>query len=145
MLQPQYVVFDHHIFTSRVCTLCTVYIVRRTCLHVFMIARSAWCVAHRKHCAVDGEIANIHCAGTPCTAHSTIGLQEREQARSWAHFVIWIGMRLLLQEPILIQENVPGFPRHLLVQYLPMYHWEFVVLNPLQLGWPIKRDRQWAV
>ena len=108
-------------------------------------SRSAWCLRHGCECSVDDDTAGVHIAGTPCTAHSPIGLLEKEQSMPFAHFIIWLGMRLMIQEPIIVQENVLAFPRNFLAQYLPMYAWEFVALNKLELGWPIKRDRQWAV
>jgi site-specific DNA-cytosine methylase len=90
-------------------------------------------------------VAFIHIAGTPCTAWSDMGLLDGENAISTAYFLVWIGLRLLCEEPIVIQENVVGFPKWLIADLLPMYFVEWIVLSPYSLGWPIERQRQWLV
>ena len=96
-------------------------------------------------CNIAGAVAFLHIAGTPCVAWSSMGNQDGVDGDSMLHFLIWIGLRRLLQEPIIIQENVPQFPVSLLAEYLPMYFIEVVVLSPQQLGWPIHRSRQYVV
>ena len=110
----------------------------------FCLLRSAYCLNHDKTCTI-AEPSDVHLAGTPCTAHSQIGLQEEEMAYSFSFFIIWLGMRKRLQEPVIVQENVPSFPRTFFTLHLPEWEWSFTTLNPLELGWPISRDRQWAV
>lgn len=107
--------------------------------------RDAWCVKHGKTCSVQDKIADVHVAGTTCCAFSAIGDGQGESAMSHAHFLVWCGQRAVLQEPIIIQENVVAFPREALMLMLPMYEWVFGVLDPVQLGWPIRRERQFMM
>ena len=87
----------------------------------------------------------VHVAGTPCVAFSPVGANEGEQSVSYGHFLIWAGVRLTIQEPVLVQENVAAFPREQLVRLLPMYEFTMAILNPIQFGWPVRRDRQYIV
>lgn len=63
----------------------------------------------------------LNVARTVCTAHSSMGALEKEQAMSYAHFLTWCGFRRQLQEPLLIQECVDSFPREEMVELLDMY------------------------
>ena len=107
--------------------------------------RYAKCLVHDRNCPIDACVAMIHIAGTECTAASTFGLRNFDQAMSYAHLVCWLGLRRRCQEPINIQENVKEFDRMLLVENLPMYDWSFDCISPCQLGWPVRRVRQWCV
>ena len=104
----------------------------------------SWCVIHGKHCQVK-QGANLHVAGTPCTADSSMGLQEGKDSLPFCFFLTWAAMRIVLGEPIIIQECVDAFDRASFTEFLGMYDWTFVVLSPAQFGWPIARNRQWAV
>ena len=105
------------------------------------IIRHAWCYNHNRVCGIQALVALLHIAGTTCKAYSSLGKCDGEHALSYAHFVIWCCMRLLLEEPILLLENVPEFPAETLKSMLPMYEWSNVVLTPDMLGQPIRRDR----
>lgn len=107
--------------------------------------RSAWCLKHGKEYNIQDDVADIHVAGTPCTAHSPIGLQEEEQSRAFAFFIIWLGQRKKMGEPVIIQENVTTFPISYFTTYLPEYEFVFTCLNPMELGWPVHRNRQWIL
>ena len=109
------------------------------------LPRYAWCETHKKMCDTSSAVAMMNIAGVVCVAHSSMGAQEREKALSFAHFIIWCGIRRLLQEPILIHECVDTFPRDIIEELLPMYDWSWSLVSPHQHGWPIKRLRQWAV
>lgn len=74
-----------------------------------------------------------------------MGIQEGLDAESTGHFLIWCGLRLELQEPVVVLENVLKFPRWLLAEMLHMYFIDYIVLSPSQLGWPISRERQFCV
>ena len=87
----------------------------------------------------------LHLAGTVCVAHSSMGDQEREQAISFAHFLVWCGLRRRLEEPLIVHECVDSFPREQVTELLDMYDWVWSIMSPHQHGWPIKRVRQWAV
>ena len=109
------------------------------------IRASSFCVVHQKHCRIDNQVAMMHIAGTPCTAHSAMGLRDQEKALAFAHFLCWCGQRRLIQEPIVVQECVDTFPRSVFHELLDMYDWCFDVLSPVQYAWPVTRTRQWAV
>lgn len=48
-------------------------------------------------------------------------------------------------EPVIIQENVIAFPISYFTTYLPEYEFVFTNLNPMELGWPVHRNRQWIL
>ena len=104
----------------------------------------AHCVAHGRLCTPE-EGAMLHVAGTPCTADSPMGLQERQKSLPFCFFLVWAAMRVALGEPIVIQECVDQFDRSIFTEVLGAWDWTFVVLSPIQFGWPIARNRQWAV
>lgn len=110
-----------------------------------LLLRTAWCIAHERYCDIAILIALLHLAGTSCVAHSAMGAMDREQAISYAHFLVWAGLRRRLQEPIVVQECVDSFPREELIELLDMYDWTFSIMSPHQHGVPIRRVRQWAV
>lgn len=112
---------------------------------IFFNSRSSWCLVHKQECSVVDRIGFVHVAGTPCTAYSPAGLCDKETALSFCHFLAWAGLRGLCQEPVIVQECTDAFPRELFSQLLPTYDWTFEVISPQQLGWPVRRPRQWAV
>ena len=62
------------------------------------------------------------------------------------YFLAWVALRLLLQEPVIIQEKVPAFDVGLLVRFFgALYYIESVVLDPAQFGWPVRRTRRWTI
>ena len=68
--------------------------------------------------------------------------QDRvKNAMSHAHFMAWAGQRAVLEEPIVLQENVPAFPQEMLRGSLPAYEWLAASLSPDRMGWPV-RNRQ---
>lgn len=107
--------------------------------------RTAHCAKHGRLCSVENKIADLHLAGTTCTGFSTIGSGQGEAAESHGHFICWAGQRAVLQEPLLVQENATTFPREALTTTLPMYDWIASNLSPDNLGWPIRRERQYMV
>ena len=90
-------------------------------------------------------MADLHIAGTTCTGFSQIGTLQGEAATSHGHFISWAGQRLVLEEPIIVQENAPIFPREVLMNMLPQYEWIASNLSPDTYGWPIRRERQYMV
>jgi len=107
--------------------------------------RCAYCSVHKKQCSIPDRVALVHVAGTSCTDYSQIGLKNKEQGKTFSHFLIWVCQRKLLQEPIVVQENVCDFPSSIFKELLPEYEWTFGIVEPVALGWPINRPRQWAV
>ena len=87
----------------------------------------------------------VHIAGTPCTAYSSMGHMDGEEAMSFAHFLARAGLRIQCQEPLVFQECTPTFPREVMVSLLPMYDWMAEVISPHTIGWPVRRARQWLV
>ena len=104
----------------------------------------AHCVIHGKQCCPKPG-AMLHIAGTPCTADSSMGLQEGKESLPFCFFLVWAAMRIILSEPIIVQECVDAFERSTFTEVLGEWDWTFVVLSPSQFGWPIDRKRQWAV
>ena len=107
--------------------------------------RYAYCVVHNQECCVKRKVAMMNLTGTICTAHSAMGLGEKESAITWAYFLIWVGHRRLLEEPLIMQECVDTFPRDKMSSLLPQYDFTWCVLSPHLHGWPIRRIRQWCV
>ncbi|CAE7717129.1 unnamed protein product [Symbiodinium sp. CCMP2456] len=106
--------------------------------------QEAFCVKHQKMCQVD--TARCHCGGTPCTDFSSRGLQLRSEGKTFVHFLAFCGMRICLQEPVVIQENVENFETELLERYLgQLYHISVECLSPDQYGFPILRPRKWSI
>ena len=102
--------------------------------------RHAHCLIHDQDCSILPRVGMIHFAGTPCTAVSSMGLRDFDSAMSFAHFLTWIGLRRTCQEPVIVQVD-----RDLLQTMLPMYDWSYAIISPCQLGWPVRRIRQWCV
>ena len=116
------------------------------CLCELIVLREAPCRVHGKLCnLLCFGLALIHMAGTSCIAWSDMGINEGFAAESTGHFLIWAALRVRLMEPIVILENVLGFPRWLLCEVMPMYHVDWLPLSPANLGWPISRERQYIV
>ncbi len=96
-------------------------------------------------CDVGNNVGMFHTAGAVCVAHSIMGSLDREQALSFAHFLIWAGLRRICGEPIVVHECVDTFPREQVTSLLDMYDWTWSIMSPHQHGAPIRRLRQWAV
>ena len=61
-------------------------------------------------------------------------------------YLVWIGHRLALQEPVVIHENVVTFPvEHLSKWLAPFYIIMTLVMNLEVLGWPQRRPRRITV
>lgn len=105
----------------------------------------AYCMRHERMCNIDRARGTIHIAGTPCTAHSSMGDREQQNSMPFAHFLCWCGLRRELEEDVIVQECVDSFPREAFTELLDMYDWSFAVIDPEQFGFPVRRNRQWAV
>ena len=80
------------------------------------ITAEAGCLRHGRMCKI--VEAHVHIAGTCCQDHSDFGSQRGLQGKGAAALLAWIGLRLLLQEPEIIQENVKSFPPVILLLLL---------------------------
>lgn len=69
----------------------------------------AFCVIHKKNCCVADDCAQVHVAGTPCTAHSVMGLSEENNLIPYGYFLTWCAIRRQVQEWIIIQECTEFF------------------------------------
>ena len=106
--------------------------------------RKAHCLRHNRVCFA--PTADLHIAGTPCPAFSTIGKGLKTADPTIVPTCAWICMRLNIEEKVWIQENVPGFPLQLLEQLLGSLYWiSSVLIQNTDLGWPVSRCRQWIV
>ena len=104
----------------------------------------AYCLRHGRRC--QHPAAKIHVAGTTCTAFSPRGLQRGKDDPTIVHFLAWVGLRLKILEPIIIQENVKAFSEELIAMFLGhAYFMDVIVIDALDVGWPSKRERKWIV
>ena len=128
-----------------------VYIYMCVCVfYVFAYAitlpfRCGYCKRHGRTCDIRTNPAASNLLGSPCTAYSSMGYMDAEEAMSFAYFLAWSGLRRILQEPVICQECTEGFPRDLFTKLLPMYDFMAEMLDPYVFGWPVKRPRQWMV
>lgn len=131
--------------------------------------KEAPCLTHGKQCAV--RSARRHIAGTSCKPYSRKGSQMSQGDPETLFTLAWLGMRLTLQEPIIVSENVkttgPGsatlatIARHdgmkglpvqdaglgnLVIRFLDAHYWmETTILDPALLGFPFSREREFIV
>ena len=88
----------------------------------------------------------MHIAGTPCVDFSLKGKQLQLRGQATGHLFVWLGQRLRLQEPLIIQENVPQFDPAIINDILGhLYTQDSIVLDPYELGWPIARRRRCTI
>ena len=108
------------------------------------IAPSAYCIRHK--CMCELQCARIHIAGTPCTDFSKMGQQKEVSGGTTLHLLVWIGMRLKLQESVIIQENVVAFDTGFMAGFLgSLYYLDVAVENSLDFGFPVRRERKWTI
>ena len=72
-----------------------------------------------------------HAAGTSCVAFSAVGAQRGLGDISVIFLLAWIALRLMIQEAVIKQENVQGFPTSVLSKFLGrLYFLDVVSLDP---------------
>lgn len=107
------------------------------------MTRFAPCLRHGRMCGM--QVAKRHVAGTSCTAFSAIGARQAAADGTIVYFLAWVGMRLLLQEPEVVQENVKAFDTSLIARFLGhLYFIDSVILDPTEFGWASARERKWT-
>ncbi|CAK0797209.1 unnamed protein product, partial [Prorocentrum cordatum] len=107
------------------------------------VTSKGWCLVHKKYCYL--KPARHHTAGTSCTAFSKQGPQTGIHHWTIVPLLAWIGLRLLLQEAEVEQENVEGFDLAILSEFLGDTYWiDSVLLDPRMFGWPSIRTRKWT-
>eukprot|EP00959_Pyramimonas_sp_CCMP1952_P372716 7804890-Pyramimonas_sp.AAC.1 len=62
------------------------------------------------------------------------------------YLLCWLAQRLILQEPIIVQENARQFPESILREYLGhLYQIEVVRMHSEHYGIPSTRERKWVI
>ena len=111
-----------------------------------VLLRDAPCAVHGARCSyLKNGCGLIHLAGSPCVDYSEMGNGEGVAGHTIAYFLTWAAIRRKVQEPVIIHECVREFCEWLLLDELPMYFIDYIVLSPSDLGWPIARQRSWCV
>jgi hypothetical protein len=88
--------------------------------------KACQCAMHGGKCCILGT-AIIHVAGTPCVDWSPIGPQGGESGDAWLSFVVWVLLRRIIMEPIVIHENSSRFPLQVLLGRLAPFYWPLVI------------------
>jgi hypothetical protein len=88
--------------------------------------KACQCAMHVGKCCILGT-AIIHVAGTPCVDWSPIGPQGGESGDAWLSFVVWVLLRRIIMEPIVIHENSSRFPLQVLLGRLAPFYWPLVI------------------
>ena len=129
------------------------------------VTREGWCLTHQRKCTL--KPAKRHKAGTSCKPYSKKGSQLGQVDPEVIFTLAWIALRLELQEPVVLSENVKttgqrGISRaldvsdngvvcdaglgNLLLRFLsPIYHMECVILDPTFYGYPMSREREFIL
>jgi site-specific DNA-cytosine methylase len=109
-----------------------------------LIELSASCALHGMKCKL--VRASMHIAGTPCVEWSSMGPRTNGNGDTCMIFLVWILMRRVLQETLIIQENSKNFAVDVLVKLLgDMYIIDTTTICPSSLGWPGRRERRWTI
>lgn len=105
---------------------------------------TAYCHTHCRQC--QHPRGDIHVAGTPCVAWSSMGKRMKTDASDFKFFVIWAALRLKLRERLILQENVKNHDPTLLDTILgQFYERESVLTCPTHCGWATRRDRRYSL
>ena len=80
------------------------------------VVGEAWCYRHNRVCQY--PTCTVHVAGSSCTDSSVMGDQLGTDGHTSIRKLAWFGMRRLKREPIVIIENVPGYPEHVIKEFL---------------------------
>ena len=105
---------------------------------------SAWCLKCRKTCKLTQT--HMHRAGSPCVHHSTLGDRQKNEGKHHFLFWIWVALMRILKVKIIVHENVRGFGDVALRALLgDLYVVILLLSDPVTLGWPIQRNRQFVV
>ena len=129
--------------------------------------KEAYCLTHKRTCAI--KPAKRHVAGTSCRPYSKKGSGLSQMDPETIFTLAWIGLRVELQEPIIVSENVkttggPTFAHvakldgdkplsvhdaglgNLIIRFLAEYYWmEATILDPSFLGFPFSREREFII
>ncbi len=84
------------------------------------VRRLAWCQKHNKRCATPRSTVDM--AGSPCQAHSRIGNRRGTLADNFQCLLAWAKIHIHSATPLLLHENVPGFPEELMVRIFGLHY-----------------------
>lgn len=102
------------------------------------------CHTNGKRCTIRSARMNV--AGTSCTAHSSIGNRMVFEDVTVLAALAWVGLRLMLNEIVILHENVSSFPVWFLRYFLVDVYWlESTILHPWLHGWAVRRERRYTV
>ena len=105
---------------------------------------SAWCCKCHQNCRLTQT--HMHRAGSPCVHHITLGDRQLGQGKHHFLFWAWVALMRMLRIKIIVHENMRGFGdvslRALLGDIYVVIH---ILSDPVSLGWPIQRHRQFVV
>ena len=110
------------------------------------MARTGWCHRHHKQCKYPKPTVEV--AGSPCPAHSRIGLRRGGLADDFICLLSWAAFHIKHQTPLLVHENVVGFALDLMKAIFGK--WYFIVrlrvsTDHAGYGGQARRDRVYDV
>ena len=101
------------------------------------------CQVHDRMCSL--KSCNRHIAGTSCKPFSRRGAGLGTADSDIVYTLAWVGLRRVLQESDITQENVVGFPMTLFSDLLgDLYHLDSCTLQAACFGSPCSRNRQFV-
>eukprot|EP00973_Karenia_brevis_P038790 5353059-Karenia_brevis.AAC.1 len=75
-----------------------------------------------------------------------MGARSGDEHLSIVAFMSWLALRLALQEPVIVHENVEGFDLKLLEDGLGKeYNIQSCILDSVDFGWPVRRVRRYTI
>eukprot|EP00959_Pyramimonas_sp_CCMP1952_P468391 9493182-Pyramimonas_sp.AAC.1 len=102
------------------------------------------CKVHNKRCEM--KPSKVHIAGLPCVDWTPNGLGKKENGPTAVLMAAWVALRLILQEPFIINENAKTFDRNILDSIFSAYYVvESMVVDAAERGLPQSRERRWTV
>eukprot|EP00969_Alexandrium_andersonii_P335729 14839384-Alexandrium_andersonii.AAC.1 len=109
------------------------------------LATSVYCHACNKHCSLLGP--DICSTGTPCTPWSLAGSRAGLESQENYVFLLWCHFHQHWQTPLMVHENVPGFPFALAEANMShAWHISELVIDTTQTGLGLmRRTRQYLV
>ena len=103
------------------------------------------CIQH-DHTRCSLGPCDLHIAGTPCKDFSSQNNNHLEEfGPGLKYLFVWMGLMRMLLIPLIIAENVPGFPINMFEAFLPMYTVHTTVLSNTDFCHCVERRRRYAV
>ncbi len=92
------------------------------------------------------NLGDAHCGGNPCKDWSLLGKRRGLNGPTAPILITWAILIKRHKPTLVIQENVLAFPVELLQDLLgPAYRLQSLALDPRRLGWPVARQRRYAL